>query len=44
MDGVKFEFYDIIYHCIRKTILSEDGQSAYILPSIFDDIKFIIRH
>jgi len=29
MDGVKFEFNDIIYHCIRKTILSENGQSAY---------------
>jgi len=26
MDGVKFESM-ILYHCIRKTILSENGQS-----------------
>ena len=37
MDGVKFEFNE--YHCIRKTILSENGQSAYmVLLRIFDDI------
>jgi len=29
-DGVKFEFNDImILYCIRKTVLSENGQSAY---------------
>jgi len=28
IDGVKFEFNDI-HHCIRKTILSENGQLAY---------------
>jgi len=40
MDGVRFEFNDIIIsYCMRKTILSENGQSAYmILLNIFDDI------
>ncbi len=28
----------IFYPCIRKTILREDGQSAYDITSIFDDI------
>ena len=29
MDGVKFEFNDtVISHCIRKTILGEDGISV----------------
>jgi len=44
MDGVEFELNDILSfnHCIRKTILSENDQSAYdILLSIFDNIKVI---
>jgi len=47
MDGVKFELNDITscYHCIRKTILSENGQSAYEnLLSIFDDIIYIFAY
>jgi len=37
IDGVKFEFNDIIT-LYKKTILSENGQSANLLLSLFDII------